>query len=446
MTLLERSWNSARLAVRIRRERRLPYASTERIEQLQRRRLRAIAGHAFRSVPFYGEAMRAAGLRPEDLARAEDLDRLPLLDGVTVRRDVERFTSQAVGERQRVAMRSSGSGLTHVRSVVWWDAASQLAKLAIAERDRAVIARTLGRSWGLRHLYVLPEASVSLDLRAWWDARILAPRGLAERNVIGAERPFAEVADRIDEVRPDVVYSYGSFADRFFRHLAGSGRALVPPGVWVYGGDMLPPDGRELIERRFGVPVLSTYQTVETGRLGFECEARSGFHLNVDLCAVRIVDGHGHGVGPGTPGEVVVSNLFNRATVLLNYRLGDRAVLATGPCPCGRGLPRLESLEGRVSEVVRLADGREISSMILRNLVKDELAFALQCQVVQPRPGSFVWRVVPLPGKESEEARRALLERTRQLVGAETAVEFVDHIPVTGGGKHLAVAPGDAGS
>jgi phenylacetate-CoA ligase len=442
--LLHRSWNSVRLAVRIRRERRLPYEPLARIERLQRHRLRAMARHAFRSVPFYEETMRAEGLGSDDLQRVEDLDRLPLLDGVTVRRDVERFTSRAVGER--VAMRSSGSGLTHVRSVVWWDAASQLAKLAIAERDRAVVVRTLGRSWGLSHLYVLPEASVSLDLRDWWDARILPPRGLAERNVIPAERPFTEVADRIEEVRPDVVYSYGSFVDRFFRYLNGSGRRLVPPGVWVYGGDTLPADGRELIEHGFGVPVLSTYQTVETGRLGFECEARSGFHLNVDLCAVRVVNSGGQDVDPGAPGEVVVSNLFNRATVLLNYRLGDRAVLATGPCPCGRGLPRLESLEGRVSEVVRLADGREVSSMILRNLVKDELAFALQCQVVQPHPGRIVWRVVPLPGQGTEEARRALLDRTRRLVGADTAVEFVDHIPVTSGGKHLAVAPGEAGS
>lgn len=84
--------------------------------------------------------------------------------------------------------------------------------------------------------------------------------------------------------------------------------------------------------------------------------------------------------------------------------------------------------------------------MILRNLLKEELAFTLQCQIVQPGPGRVVWRVVPLPGRGSEEARRALLERTRALVGAdaEAAVEFVDHIAVTRGGKHLAVSPGDA--
>ena len=183
MGLPRRAWNSVRLAARARRERRLPFAAPERIERLQRRRLSTIVEHASRTVPFYGETMKAAGLRPGDLGDVEDLARLPLLDGATVRRDVERFTSSAVDRTERVAMRSSGSGLTHVRAIVWWDAASQLARLAIAERDRAVIVKRLGRGWGLRQLYVLPEASVSLELRAWWDARTLAPRGLAERNV-----------------------------------------------------------------------------------------------------------------------------------------------------------------------------------------------------------------------------------------------------------------------
>ncbi|HKY61720.1 MAG TPA: hypothetical protein VJP59_11980, partial [Gemmatimonadota bacterium] len=67
MTLLQRSWNSLRLAARSRRERRLPYSSQERIARLQRRRLRAIVRHAFRSVPFYREVMLGDGLRPEDL-------------------------------------------------------------------------------------------------------------------------------------------------------------------------------------------------------------------------------------------------------------------------------------------------------------------------------------------------------------------------------------------
>jgi hypothetical protein len=44
---------------------------------------------------------------------------------------------------------------------------------------------------------------------------------------------------------------------------------------------------------------------------------------------------------PRTSGEVVVSNLVNRETVLLNYRLGDVAASLPDRCPCGRSLPLL---------------------------------------------------------------------------------------------------------
>ena len=52
-----------------------------------------------------------------------------------------------------------------------------------------------------------------------------------------------------------------------------------------------------------------------------------------------------------------ISNLANRGTLLLNYRLGDYARFAQGACPCGRTLRRLEGLEGRVAEVLRLGNG-----------------------------------------------------------------------------------------
>jgi phenylacetate-CoA ligase len=86
---------------------------------------------------------------------------------------------------------------------------------------------------------------------------------------------------------------------------------------------------------------------MEAGTIGFQCERREGFHLNVDLCAVRIVDAEGRTVPPGTSGDIVISSLDNRATVLLNYRIGDRGTLSPQPCPCGRSLPLLASLEGR---------------------------------------------------------------------------------------------------
>ena len=98
---------------------------------------------------------------------------------------------------------------------------------------------------------------------------------------------------------------------------------------------MPPHGGREFIEGTFGIPVFSRYNAMEAFKIGFFCEQRSGFHIHDDLCHVRIVGDDGQTLPPGQQGQVVISNLVNRATVLLNYRLGDVASISTARCACG---------------------------------------------------------------------------------------------------------------
>ena len=80
-------------------------------------------------------------------------------------------------------------------------------------------------------------------------------------------------------------------------------------------------------------------------------------------------------------GEVVISNLFNRAMVLLNYRLDDVAALRAEPCACGRSLPFIEGVQGRLSEIVTLADGRKLSGLHVEGFFREELRQALKVQI-----------------------------------------------------------------
>lgn len=441
MRAARRVVNSVRLAVMARRERRVPFWSEERIERLQRRRLRRIVRHAWETVPYWRSAFEAAGLAPEDVREVRDLARLPTLDELEVRNRMDDLRSTAWAEAETVVVESSGGAGRHVRKRIHVDPRTALRKLAWRERDRAVVGALAGRDWGLRQLLVLPDASADWDARRWWDERVWTPRAVAERGRFAAERPFEELVERLDDVRPDVVYSYGSYAEPFFRWLEATGVEPALPAVWVYGGDGMDRAWRAPAETR-GCAVLSTYQSVEAGRIGFECERREGFHLNVDLAAVRIVDDEGRDVPVGETGEVVVSNLVNEATVLFNARHGDRAALVVESCPCGRSLPLLSGLEGRKWEIIRLADGRQMGTTVLRNLHKDALEFALQVQVVHPGPGRVEWRVAPLPGVDAASAAAALGRESRRILGpgTEVTVELVDEIPAEPSGKRPFVA------
>ena len=54
---------------------------------------------------------------------------------------------------------------------------------------------------------------------------------------------------------------------------------------------------------------------------------------------------------------MVVSNLVNRGTVLLNYRVGDLAARLPEPCGCGRALPLLSEVQGRRTEWLESSSG-----------------------------------------------------------------------------------------
>ena len=75
--------------------------------------------------------------------------------------------------------------------------------------------------------------------------------------------------------------------------------------------------------------MLSRYGAVECFRIGYTCEHDEGFHIHESLCDLKIVGPDGTRLADGEPGEVVISNLVNRATVLLNYNLGFSHCLPT---------------------------------------------------------------------------------------------------------------------
>jgi phenylacetate-coenzyme A ligase PaaK-like adenylate-forming protein len=140
-------------------------------------------------------------------------------------------------------------------------------------------------------------------------------------------------------------------------------------------------------------------------------------------------------VKTGKAGEVVVSNLYARGTVLLNYRLGDLARWRTEPCRCGRTLPVLELTGARAGSTLRLRDGRPLQEHVILHACKERMHDVLQFQIVEHAPESVVWRVVAREGANREELASDLVSGSRSVMSqsADVRVEFVDRIERCGG-------------
>jgi phenylacetate-CoA ligase len=439
-------------------EHTVPYWPLDQIHRLQRARLRSIVDHAYSTVPFYREAMDARGLRPGDFRRVEDLQRLPLIDATFVQENLDRFLSRASAESDREEFHTSGSE-SGVRRTIYWDspavvrtiaylervlpavehlarerAGSKTLRMAVGESRAQSLRRRVGRE--SRTLLILPGDDPAQTRAGMLSRRTLMPARAAHVHYLSSRLPPDAIVRELNAVRPRIVSSFGSVAEQFLRFLADSGARPALPRVWTYTGDAVSRGGRELAER-FGCSLHSSYNTTEVGRIGFQCERLGGYHLNVDIAPVHLIDPEGRPVSAGEPGEIVTSGLRNRAMVLLNYRLDDRGVMGQARCGCGRTLPVLERLEGRRSSVLRLGDGRELSALTLESMFRRELEPTLKVQLEERAVGRLHWRIVPFSDVDQGELRGTLTERARQVLGPQTrlTIEFVDEIHATEGGK-----------
>jgi len=434
-SLARRAWWSAFTLAHAAREKELPFWPLERIIGIQRRRLRAIIRHAYEHAPFYRDAMRERGLSPADIRTAEDLARLPLTDSAVYGRQPERF--RPAGGARGTPLTIHSSGTTGGPRAIDYDARALFLALAHGQRQRHVLARFTGRTLGYRELNLVREGGVPFQIRAFLERHSWTPPAvdLKRKTLTPGELPLEEEIEEINRFQPTVLMGYGSYLGVLFGKAHRRGLRLMPKVV-VYGADLMADSDRALIEDVMGVPVVSTYQAAEALRIGFQCELRRGFHLSLDDVAVRVVDERGQDVSPGGRGQLVVSNLTNFATVLLNYRLGDVVTLGSAPCPRGRTLPVIESIDGRADDLVHFADGRSVHALqVVRRL---RTASGLdRLQVIQMASDRFVIRAVAGEGLERTGAADALAAALNALAGraCQTELEWVEALVPEPSGK-----------
>ena len=428
---------SAHVARRAPLESRFPFRDAATIERAQRRRLGATVAHAYEHVPHYRETMRRLGLRPADLRTAADLARLPLIDREQLQRDPQRFLSRAEPSASYVELRSGGS--TNDPVTLFHHPFALFEQAVYSERRRAVISQLAARRrYREARIADMPGSHAGgQQVAAAFKSLSLVPPSLRlDRRDYPVTTPLEELVPQLDRFRPDVISSFGSMHEMLFTHLLRSGERMHLPRVAVYAGDGISPAARGMIGREFGVEVLSTYTASEAFQIGFECERHTGHHLNIDLFPVRIVSEEGAELPDGESGEVVVSNLQARGTILLNYRLNDVAAKLAAPCPCGRTLPLLSWVEGRTDEWLEDARGRRIHSQAVRIFLLDELA-VLRFQVVQEARNRFRAALVIAPGADAAAIVRRLTRQFERTFGDGTrlSVSFVDSLPRTPAGK-----------
>ena len=362
-------------------------------------------------MPYYRDLFRRLRLSSDAVVDAATLRRLPILSKGAIGGDGVRFEPAALprGEKPGNPTESSGTTGRKVR-VVHTEKSRFMFGLLKQREYRWFRYDPAGLLANIRSPDVLPRTD---------DGALVGPGSTAPFPVwlnVGdffRTGPFIgfsrfnrpdRMAEWLDRHRPDYLVTNTAIVE----HVALARRER--PGAHRLGGleaisEPLTGGMRRNIEESFGIPLDTNYGLNEVGVIASSCRQGGRLHVHTELAHVEIVDDHGNPVPPGAIGRVLVTPLMNPAMPLLRYDTDDLAEAADGPCPCGRTLPAIGRIVGRISRRDCLPEGTEEAVATLRRTVEDlpaGLSTNLrQYQIHQNRDGSYELRlasVAPLPG------------------------------------------------
>jgi phenylacetate-CoA ligase len=214
-----------------------------------------------------------------------------------------------------------------------------------------------------------------------------------------------------------------------------TGYELRGPASIVTGAEALYEAERKEIEGAFDCPVFDTYGCREFMLIAAECEQHAGLHVNADHLVVELVDPKGRAVADG-PGDVVITDLHNFAMPLVRYRNGDRATAMIGAaCACGRGLPLLRSVDGRILDMIATPDGRNVPGEFFVYVMLGRTAIK-RYQIVQVATDALEVRIMShdaLPGSECDLITAQIAKVTGPLM--RIMIKKVDAIEEPASGK-----------
>jgi phenylacetate-CoA ligase len=291
----------------------------DKLLDFQNKRLRTMVAYAYRNIPAYRRKFRAAHVEPRDIRSIADLDRLP----VTTReemQDNQLFINKGQVSGTLYTGGSTGTSLRYFES-----------KASGAIRWQAHLRGWAwsGYEYGTKRLAVVSSAQGIVQ-------------GENTLNLMGEMRDqnIEENVSRLLAFKPEYLRGYVSSVYILAKHCLDHDIQLDSIESVNVISENLYSSQREVIEKAFDCEVFEEYCCNDGGACAWECQAHQGLHYCMERAIIEELDG-----------EMVVTDLWNKAMPFIRYRTGDAVTFLPERCSCGRQLPLLR-IKGRTNDIL----------------------------------------------------------------------------------------------
>jgi len=401
------------------------------VDELQLKQLRQLVKYAYENVPYYNSKFKANGIAPDVIQTIDDIKKIPILTKEEIRANSDKLISSRYSRFGYDIHHTSGTTGTAL-SIVWSKDAT-MKEYAFVERIRR---RTGDLNSTKTHITFGGRLIVPLDQKGppFWRVNrsenqyLFSMHHLKDKNLPCYIKKIRELKPWYIEGYPSLVYVVAEYM------IKNSEKPIPLKGIFTSSETLLAYQRRS-IEKAFHCKVFDRYGSTELAASMGECEL-GGLHIDSEYGIIEFLENNEE-VSQNEVGEMVCTNFINPAFPLIRYKVGDIAKPTSDLCSCGRTLPLVKEVIGRIDDVLITKNGAYLGR--LDHIFKETIHIK-ESQIIQESIDRVIVRIVPRIGYSNKDSSY-LLDEFRKRLGdnMEIEIEFVNSIHRQNSGKFKAV-------
>lgn len=414
--------------------------SPSELEAYQSEKVQKLITHAYETVPYYRELFKENKIHRGDIKTVKDLEKIPILTKKIIRKNFpNEIVSQNI-DKNRIIQVSTG-GSTGEPLVFYTDVLSQ--DIAWAAYFR--FFKWMGYEWGDRIAYFWRISTIKKENTVWYK-NILNKIQYSWVSVWDqydafrmGDRELAVYVECLIRTRPQILRGYVNSLVALARYCKERKISAIRPKSITTTAEVLYKKDRELLESQFKCSVYDQYAGGECLAVSTECECHDGLHINSEHCVVEIVDEKDNVLQKDSRGRIIVTDLDNFVMPFIRYENGDFGSIKSGRCECGRNLPLMNHVEGRVFGMLKGRNGRLVHGEFFSNLLEEcgwyKRYGVENFEVVQASSGALAWYIVCEKHPRNYDKEFLISQSMKYFGNITIDLKFVSSIPLLPSGK-----------
>ena len=413
--------------------------STEDLKAYQTEKFKKLISYVYDNVPYYHELMRERNLTPNDINKLEEIRKIPILNKEIIRKNSkEILSSDFTDDRDSIGRTGASTGEP---LVFYRDKNSNDIAWALFLR----FLKWMAYEWGDKMAYFWRTPD-SLKKTGTWYQNIIdwyIFHYVSKMRHFDAfkmnDNYFAAYSRRLRKYRVEIIKGYPSALIFFTKYCIDHNIQDIRPKAIITTAEPTSKRERKLLQDVYKCDVFDQYGFGEIFSVSFECEKHDGLHINTEHCIVEIIDDNGNEVELGQEGRIVVTDLDNYMMPFIRYECGDIGSLKEGSCSCGRNLPMMNHVNGRIFGLIRGINGNVVHGEYFADLLQDlgwyEAYDLMHFEIVQKTIEGFDCNFV-CGVRPDKDAIKLFIESCQRDFGdMKININFMDSIPLTPAGK-----------